>query len=305
MALHDAVTDFMNLLVAAPLDFNAAFGQLEKVIDAKQADVSLDASKSGGRLVWSTIVCPSVDQQLISSPACSWSGDLLIQLIKTREWGYQSVNPKESLALIDRLLKAGHSPNAMEKDKSAISCCIALGQLDVLDCLIKAGAALQGKHEKYHQGVLLLSLKASWEEGVRELLKHDVDVNNQDNHQWNALHYAVHFKVYSVIPLLMASGVNQLQETSRKQTPLHLALANGDVEAMLALIQSGADLQSLNSQGLTLSQLAEHLEEPKKKKMQNFLHQMKVIQNERQQLSAITQNARSSPSAQGKKKTSL
>lgn len=72
-----------------------------------------------------------------------------------------------------------------------------------------------------------------------ELMMHEgCDINARDESGWNALHFASYHGQYQVIERLISSGVSAKATTSRKETPLLLAVKNSHFPVAERLLRS-------------------------------------------------------------------
>ncbi|KTD51454.1 ankyrin repeat-containing protein [Legionella quinlivanii] len=84
----------------------------------------------------------------------------------------------------------------------------------------------------------------------------DLVLNDTDRLGYAPIHYAAQLNHVGLIELLAKAGANLNQPASGNGTALHLACQNGKMPAVLALIKHGADLNSINADGLTPAQTA-------------------------------------------------
>lgn len=96
-------------------------------------------------------------------------------------------------------------------------------------------------------------------ERVAELIKNGEDVNAIDEDGRTALHFAVYYNHYGTVKMLLDSGANvNVKEHSHEGGfggwgwyPLHLALRNEDRDMIRLLIDHGADVNAVRTDGWT------------------------------------------------------
>ncbi|MFP5264076.1 MAG: ankyrin repeat domain-containing protein [Blastocatellia bacterium] len=82
---------------------------------------------------------------------------------------------------------------------------------------------------------LITAVQSDDLEAVRDLLKSDVDVNEQDEQGWAALNYAAGKGNLTLVKMLVENGADVLKMDKNQRTPYSIALAAGrsDVAAYL------------------------------------------------------------------------
>ena len=88
------------------------------------------------------------------------------------------------------------------------------------------------------------------ENGIRILkilLKYGANLEAFDNNGLSALHFAVQFRLYRVVKILLSHGIdiNLGHPTSFNGTPLVIAIRNDDVAMVKLLVDSGADINNI------------------------------------------------------------
>lgn len=149
--------------------------------------------------------------------------------------------------IISLLIKEGALLEAVNKWKQTpLMRAARAGQIMAVKCLLHAGADKEAKSSIGYTP--LLSAAQAGSAGCVELLllsgadvKAEVDGNT-------ALHCAAMFALGPVtITLLIMKGANLNARNMRKMTPLHFAVLENRVEAANALLQAGADKETLLS----------------------------------------------------------
>ena len=92
------------------------------------------------------------------------------------------------------------------------------------------------------------------------LIQFDVNINEDTNGKgWTALHQACrHEGQLPILKYLLDNGANIEATTIRKETPLIVAVQNGNETAVCLLLKRGANIQSINENGSTSLHLACH-----------------------------------------------
>jgi ankyrin repeat protein len=127
------------------------------------------------------------------------------------------------------------------------------GYADIVDVLTKAGADVD-KPDSSGKTALHWAAKGVHKAAVKQLLAAGADVHKQDGRGWSPLRYAGEARDNQKSTKLskQAPAVRETIEvlTSGK-TPLHYAVENGDVDAVKALLESGAAIDKADNKGKT------------------------------------------------------
>ncbi|KAI5298568.1 Glycerophosphocholine phosphodiesterase, partial [Ascosphaera atra] len=124
------------------------------------------------------------------------------------------------------------------------------------------------KHKPRSSAILALATKANFIDIVKLLVDAGVDINYQDQNSETALHVAARFGHTECARVLIQGSSQQkanieLTEKTYAWTPLFIACVDGNLGVAELLIESGADLERLDSSGWTAMEhaaLRGHLE---------------------------------------------
>lgn len=155
------------------------------------------------------------------------------------------------LDIIQLLVKAGANLNSPDKFASTpLIHAAEAGQLEAVRDLIQAGANIDHPN---HGGMTAL-LDATWYgrlEVVRYLIKHGANPNAHSTDGQGALHYAARKGAIQLVRLLIKSGVDPNTEDQHKSTPMLYAAANGRADAVSVLLEHKADPNRRSRGGVT------------------------------------------------------
>lgn len=118
----------------------------------------------------------------------------------------------------------------------------------------KSGGPLVRQNSPKSSAVLAIATKSNFIEVVRTLVKARVDINYQDEQGETALHVAARFGHVECARILLegsdAQNINtELREKTYGWTPLFIASVDGHLSIVELLIESGADLEKLDTSG--------------------------------------------------------
>eukprot|EP01130_Rhizamoeba_saxonica_P005451 TRINITY_DN2182_c0_g1_i1.p1 TRINITY_DN2182_c0_g1~~TRINITY_DN2182_c0_g1_i1.p1 ORF type:complete len:1137 (-),score=253.40 TRINITY_DN2182_c0_g1_i1:302-3508(-) len=122
--------------------------------------------------------------------------------------------------------------------------------LEMVKLLLNAGANINAT-SKNNRTALMLSIKENKEDIAEYLISQNAEIHIVTPTGWNALLYAAN-SIYlpKIVKLLINSGSNINQRTSKNWTPLHQA-SRYQPEAVGMLIDAGADIHAINNDGKT------------------------------------------------------
>jgi ankyrin repeat protein len=130
---------------------------------------------------------------------------------------------------------------------------VALGSLEDVERLIRAGASLEGR-DHWARTAWLVALLAGDLAKVRLLRNAGADVNARGRCAAPPLHYAVHGHHPEVVRWLLEIGQNVEQTDEFGVTPLMCAVENHDIECARLLIDAGANVNAENGGGHVLQE---------------------------------------------------
>jgi len=145
-----------------------------------------------------------------------------------------------------RLLEAGADPNQTRGKLARTPLHIAAkgGREEIARLLLQHGADVDASHPF---GASLASAAEAGHEGVVRLLLQHGATPVPDSTGRGALHWAAMRGHAGVIRVLLASGFGpDTPELGTRHTPLHKAAAFGELDAVNALIEGGADVNAVD-----------------------------------------------------------
>lgn len=119
------------------------------------------------------------------------------------------------------------------------------GHVQIAESFFASGLKLQ-ELKKHTDKPITLAAKSGCHDMVELVIHENCDVNARDSNGWNALHFASFHGQYQVVDPLLEGGVAAKATTSRKETPLLIAVQRGHfaVAERLLRSQTGSDLVS-------------------------------------------------------------
>lgn len=165
------------------------------------------------------------------------------------------------LDLVNRLVKAGASLHATdERGRSALLAAVYNRRGDVARALIMAGADVNQKDGESNSAFLLASATNQLEV-VRHTLSHGADVRSTDRYDGTALIAASQHGNVEVVKLLLKAGVPVDRVNQLGWTALLEAIILGDgspryEEVVQLLLDAGADANLADREGITPSRHA-------------------------------------------------
>lgn len=114
------------------------------------------------------------------------------------------------------------------------------GHVRIAESFFSRGLKLQEfKRDLYKP--LTMAAKSGCLAMVELMIQENCDINARDEKGWNALHFASHYGHYHIIERLFESGVSAKATTSRKETPLLLAVKENHFPVAERLLRSDND----------------------------------------------------------------
>jgi len=150
-----------------------------------------------------------------------------------------------TVADVDRLLKSGLSPNAVDADGTpAVMAATLFGNVDMVDLLLTRGAE---PNRTGPGGATALMWAVPDIEKVRRLLSHGANVNAKSETERTALLVAASYPgTVNVLRLLLERGADLRAEDRGGSTALSLAVRSADVEVVKFLAGKGLDPTALS-----------------------------------------------------------
>ncbi|GAA7762191.1 uncharacterized protein ACUXAV_001130 [Cupriavidus metallidurans] len=165
------------------------------------------------------------------------------------------------LDLVNRLLKAGASAQATdERGRTALLAAVYNRRGDVMRVLIQAGADVNRKDDEGNSP-FLLAAATNQIDVVRLALSHGADLNSTDRYDGTALIAASQHGNVEIVKLLISAGVPVDRVNQLGWTALLEAIILGDgssryEDIVQALLDAGADANLADREGVTPSRHA-------------------------------------------------
>ena len=149
-----------------------------------------------------------------------------------------------SVADVDRLLKAGASPNIVDVDGTpALMAATLFGDTALMKLLIERGA---DPNRTGAGGTTALMWAVPNVEKVRALLEHGANVNGRSETDRTAFLVAASYpRTVGVLRLLLDRGADIRAQDRANATALALAVRSADVDVVRFLVERGLDLNAL------------------------------------------------------------
>jgi ankyrin repeat protein len=166
--------------------------------------------------------------------------------------------------LVRAILEAGIDGGANEASDDALTVAASKGEENIVRLLLHEGAYLYTENGPRSGNAGLV--EASWkghEAVVRLLLEHGAEVEARDRYEQSGLQAACHFGHIAIVRLLIQSGanLNDKAKTARAKarfgfvhalnTPLFEAILGRHSDIARLLIEEGADIHCVSSEGRT------------------------------------------------------
>src|SRR5688572_3123097 len=179
----------------------------------------------------------------------------------------------EDVALVDELIRAGAKATTANREGATPFYLAAIGgNREIIDKLLKQGVDVNGTVLRHGETPLMFAARTGRPEAVKLLLEAGAKVDAKDTmRQTTALMWAAEQGHAEVIELLVAAGAevnasSTVDEAKRRRgvvykqgenqhtggvTPLVLAARQGNLQAVKALAEKGADLNKASGDGST------------------------------------------------------
>lgn len=157
--------------------------------------------------------------------------------------------------MVDLLIKAGASVNqyGMAEKETPLQSAVSHNHLSIAQRLLEVGADV---NKGSLIGPSFPILKASTKAMAELLVQYKADVNVKDGKGTTVLLKAVLYKRTEVIKVLLKAGVDILCTDKDGYTPLILAVEKGYDDIVRALLEHGANPESLSPSGRPLTEIA-------------------------------------------------
>lgn len=157
---------------------------------------------------------------------------------------------------VQSLLKRGVSPNLTEpaRGESALMLAAREGSNQALAVLLNARGVNINLRAKNGDSALMIAAYKKNKIAVEMLLAKGAKVNNDG---WTALHYAAAAGDTEIIQLLLKKSAEVDAPSPNLTTPLMMAAGSGNIYAVKAILDAGADLNLVNEQGLSAIDFAQ------------------------------------------------
>ena len=131
------------------------------------------------------------------------------------------------------------------------------GHVRIAESFFSQGLKLQElKRDLYKP--LTMAAKSGCLAMVELMIQESCDINATDDKGWNALHFASHHGHYHIIERLFAGGVSAKATTSRKETPLLLAVKENHFPVAERLLRSDNDSNLVKAEDEFAQQAVHH-----------------------------------------------
>lgn len=170
------------------------------------------------------------------------------------EAGKTALHLAEHLEILRQLIAVAGVDLNTSMEWTALHFAARQGRLDLVNCLLEAGADAAAKTV---EGFTPLRLAAY--NGYLDIVQRLLEVNpamSADTWGENALHDAAARGHLAVVKLLLASGADTESRDNEKCTPLHYASQDGHLEVVDALLDAGADPNGESTTNITSLHLA-------------------------------------------------
>ncbi len=165
---------------------------------------------------------------------------------------------KRHLGIAKRLINAGADPNGTNKFGAPVLLTAAgSGDIEIVKLLIKKGAKVNAKFERYDDvTALMLAAESGHLEVVKALIKGGADVDVRTANGDTALIAAVAKGHVDIIKLLLKEGADVNGRSESGYTALFIAVSDGSDDLVELLLAKGADPNVQDDSGVTPLELA-------------------------------------------------
>jgi ankyrin repeat protein len=162
---------------------------------------------------------------------------------------------QDNPSTIQALLNRGFDPNSVdERGQPGISRALILDSFDVALTLARAPSLDVKQRNRAGETSLMLAAMKGQEEIFRVLLDRGAEADPAEG--WTPLHYAASGSALPVMRILLARGVRVDPRAPNGRTPLMMAAAFGDENAVDMLLVAGADPTARDANGMSSASLA-------------------------------------------------
>ncbi len=153
-------------------------------------------------------------------------------------------------------LKQGVSPNLTEptRGESALMLAAREGANQVLEVLLSARGVNLDLRARNGDSALMIAAFKKNKVAVEMLLAKGAKVNHDG---WTPLHYAAAAGDTEIVQLLLSKSAEVDAQSPNLTTPLMMAAGSGNIYAVKAILDAGADLNLVNEQGFSAIHFAQ------------------------------------------------
>ena len=161
------------------------------------------------------------------------------------------------LPAVEKLLREGHDPNALDRptDSTALEEAVGRGDLKMVKALLDAGADVNAENRAGRTALMSLGEGAT-PELLRALLDAGADPNLRDDGGNTALTFAAVSCDAEVVRRLIDAGAKLNLRNDEGRTPVMFAAEQGALGGVRVLVAAGADYNLRDDEGKTALSLA-------------------------------------------------